>query len=167
MSLPQLPDLIPTTRLRLPLISPAQAADLSAGSRHPSFAPGFPSPHDLAAVGMVRDTDPEAMSWGPRLVIRAHDGLVCGTIGFFGPPDPEEAEVGFGLVEGARGHGVATEALLAVLSEADRCGVKVRARVEPSNTASLKVLSKTGFTELRGGDEDGNLVMGRPGGGPR
>jgi [ribosomal protein S5]-alanine N-acetyltransferase len=38
----------------------------------------------------------------------------------------------------------------------------VRASVEPANTASVRVLAKCGFTQLRGADEDGNLVMARP-----
>ena len=40
------------------------------------------------------------------------------------------------------------------------CGV--RARVEPDNRASIRVLAKAGFTELRGSDEEGHLVMARP-----
>ena len=32
----------------------------------------------------------------------------------------------------------------------------------PDNTASLRVLAKCGFTELRGSNEDGELVMARP-----
>src|SRR5690606_26810329 len=71
-----------TARLTLPLITPAQAADLRAGVRHPSFAPGFPRPDDIDAASLARPDDP----WGPRLVVRSNDGLVCGTIGFFGAP---------------------------------------------------------------------------------
>ncbi len=73
-----------------------------------------------------------------------------------------EAEVGYGLVEDARGHGAATEALRAMLLETDRLGVRVRAGVRPDNAPSLRVLAVCGFTELRGTDEDGRLVMGRP-----
>lgn len=167
-----LPPTILTRRLRLSLVSPAQAAELRAGVRHPSFAPGFPRPDDLAALsliglGLTGGDDPAAAGWGPRLVVRAHDGLICGTIGFFGPPEPEdepEVEVGFGLVEAARGRGVATEALSGLMVEVDRSPIPVRARVAPDNAASLKVLTRCGFTRLRGGDEDGNLVVVRPGG---
>ena len=94
-------------------------------------------------------------SWGPRHIVRSFDGLVVGSIGFFGAPAParrgaEEAEVGFGLVEDARGHGAVTEALRALLEETDRAGVRVRASVRPENRASLRVLAKCGFTQLRG-----------------
>jgi RimJ/RimL family protein N-acetyltransferase len=73
-----------------------------------------------------------------------------------------ETEVGYGLVESARGSGLVTEALVALLAEADGAGVRVRASVAPENKASIRVLAKCGFTGLRGADEDGNLVMVRP-----
>jgi len=38
----------------------------------------------------------------------------------------------------------------------------VRASVEPTNDASIRVLAKCGFTQLRGSNEDGELVMVRP-----
>lgn len=151
-----------TARLTLPLITPAQAADLRAGVRHPSFAPGFPRPDDIDAASLARPDDP----WGPRLVVRSNDGLVCGTIGFFGAPqerdDAPEVEVGYGLVPDARGRGVASEALAALLAVADRAGVRVRARVAPDNSAGLRVLARSGFTQLRETTPDGELVMVRP-----
>lgn len=91
---------------------------------------------------------------------------MLGSIGFFGPPDltheVPETEVGYGLVEEARGWGFASEALRALLAETDEVGVRVRASVRPDNKASIRVLAKCGFTELRGADEDGQLVMARP-----
>ena len=150
-----------TARLSLPLITPAQAADLREGNRHPSFAPGFPRPDDIDAASLASGTP-----WGPRLVVRAHDGLVCGTAGFFGPPDQEtevpEVEVGYGLVPEARGRGVASEVLAALLALADEAAVRVRASVAPDNAASLRVLAKSGFTQLRSTTPEGELVMVRP-----
>jgi ribosomal-protein-alanine N-acetyltransferase len=57
---------------------------------------------------------------------------------------------------------VATEALTVLLDEADRAGVRIRASVLPDNARSIRVLAKCGFTELRGSNEDGELVMARP-----
>ena len=98
--------------------------------------------------------------------MRNGDGMVVGSIGFFGAPiavdDVDETEVGFGLVEDARGHGAVTEALIALLEHTDRAGVRIRASVQPENRASLRVLAKCGFTQLRGSTEDGELVMVRP-----
>jgi RimJ/RimL family protein N-acetyltransferase len=158
-----IPELVTSTRLRLRLVTAAEAADMRTGRRHPDWHPDYPRKDDVDAAGMVRDGDP----WGPRHIVRAFDGQVCGSIGFFGPPDPApdgvlEAEVGYGLVEDARGHGAATEALRALLAEADRAGVRIRASVEPENKASVRVLAKCGFTELRGATPDGELVMVRP-----
>lgn len=155
--------LITTARLRLPLITPAQAADLIGGRQHSSFAPGFPRRDDLDACSLVKEVQP----WGPRLIVRGIDGLVCGTAGFFGLPAPHddgvlEVEVGFGLVPDARGRGVATEALSALAAAADAAGVRVRASVAAENAASLRVLAQCGFTQLRGANEDGQLVMVRP-----
>jgi RimJ/RimL family protein N-acetyltransferase len=157
---------VTTPRLRLEVITLEEAAGMLAGRRRPSWHPAYPGQDDLAAVSMI-GSGATVPGWGPRHVVRAFDGLVVGSIGFFGPPEPAadgvpEAEIGYGLVAEARGHGAATEAVRALLEQTDRVGVRVRASVEPDNTASVRVLAKCGFTGLRGSDGDGNLVMVRP-----
>ena len=148
--------------------APAAAVDARRGRRHP----GRPRPRRLAprlpAPGRPgrRDHVPARATRGRRGTSSAAT-TALGSIGFFGPPEPAadgvpEAEVGYGLVDEARGCGFATEALQALLVETDRAGVRVRASVEPTNTASVRVLAKCGFTELRGANEDGELVMARP-----
>jgi RimJ/RimL family protein N-acetyltransferase len=168
---PRLDPVVSTPRLRLELIGPDEAAGMLAGRRKPSWHPDYPRRDDLDAVSMIAKPAPGGaapdLGWSPRHVVRAFDGLVVGSIGFFGPPSPAadgvlETEIGYGLVEEARGHGVATEAVTGLLAHADRLGVRVRASVAPDNTASVRVLAKCGFTQLRGSDEDGNLVMARP-----
>jgi RimJ/RimL family protein N-acetyltransferase len=166
VSVAALDPVITTPRLRLELITPEEAARMLAGQRKRTWHPDYPRRDDLAGISMI-DADADDLSWSPRHVVRAFDGLVVGTIGFFGPPAPSddgvvEAEIGYGLVEDARGRGVATEAVGAMLAHTDRIGVRVRASVEPGNTPSVRVLAKCGFTQLRGSDEDGNLVMARP-----
>ncbi len=102
--------------------------------------------------------------WGPRYLVARQQAI--GTIGFHAPPWLEptgEVEIGFGLVPSARGHGLGTEAVAALLAEVDAVGVQVRASVGPGNAASLRLLAVGGFTALRGSDEDGRLVLGRPG----
>ncbi|GAB3791516.1 GNAT family N-acetyltransferase [Nocardioides ungokensis] len=158
-----LPAEIPTVRLRLPLITADERDDMLAGRRRPEWHADYPREDDRDAVTMLRDgADP----WGPRHIVRAFDGLVVGSIGFFGPPADRdgtpEAEVGYGLVVDARGHGAATEALRGLLALTDHGGVRVRASVLPDNAPSIRVLAKCGFTELRGANEDGELVMARP-----
>jgi RimJ/RimL family protein N-acetyltransferase len=165
----QPPATIRTARLELPVITPELAADMRAGRRHPDWHPDFPREDDLDGAAMTRaDT-----TWGSRLVVRAADPasgaprLVCGSIGFFGPPRPAddgvpETEVGYGLVPEAWGWGFATEALRALLAHTDEAGVRIRASVAPENAPSLRVLAKCGFTQLRGPNEDGELVLARP-----
>lgn len=152
-----LPALISTARLRLVLVSADDAADMRAGRHQDRWHPHYPRKDDVDASSLVRDgADP----WGPRHIVL--DRLAVGSIGCFGPPVDGETEIGYGLVEAARGRGVATEAVQALVAETERAGVRLRASVAPDNTASLRVLAKCGFTELRGGTEDGELVMARP-----
>ena len=156
-----LPEVVTTERLRLPLWTPEEAADILAGDRREGWHRDYPRQDDRDAATMYRAGDP----WGPRHIVRGTTAL--GSIGFFGPPEdaPDgvpEVEIGYGLVDEAHGWGFATEALTALLVETDRAGVRVRASVAPENSASVRVLAKCGFTELRGSNEDGQLVMARP-----
>ena len=170
-----LPVEIASARLRLPLITAADAAAMRAGHRDPSWHPGYPRPGDVDAASLARDGE----TWGPRHImcdrmsgvpaesgaqraISWGGGLVVGTIGPLGPPEDGEVEVGYGLVEAARGRGLATEALRALLAETDAAGVRVRAGVRPDNGASLRVLAGCGFTELRGSNDEGALLLARP-----
>lgn len=152
----RLPERIETERLRLILVSPDDAADMLAGRRQDRWHPAYPRRDDVDAASLVRPGE----TWGPRHVVLGHQAV--GSIGCFGPPVDGETEVGFGLVADVRGHGVATEALTALVAEAGRAGVRLRASVRPDNRASLRVLARCGFTELRGSNEDGELVMARP-----
>ena len=84
------------------------------------------------------------------------DGAAIGTIGFYGPPD-EQGQVmfGYGLVPEARGAGYATEALAGLVAFC-RSHDEVLAMVadtETSNTASQRVLDKTGFAMVK--EEEG------------
>jgi RimJ/RimL family protein N-acetyltransferase len=155
------PAVVTSERLRLPVWTPEEAADIQAGRSREGWHRDYPSQDDRDAATLYRSGDP----WSPRHIVRGVTTL--GSIGFYGPPEAAadgvpEVEVGYGLVAEARGWGFATEALRALLVETDRLGVRVRASVEPSNSASIRVLAKCGFTELRGGNEDGELVMARP-----
>lgn len=157
---PSLPGLV-TSRLRLVLWDAPTVRAITTGDRQPDWHPDFPREDDVDASSLWHDGDP----WGPRSIV--HDGLVVGSIGFFGPPETAddgvpETEVGYGLVEDARGRGLATEALEALLVPVDRQHVRLRASIEPTNKASLRVAAKAGFTGLRGANEDGELVLVRP-----
>lgn len=156
-----LPVVVTTERLRLPLWTSDDVAAIRGGRRRDGWHPDYPRRDDVDAAGLWHDGDP----WGPRHIVRGVTAL--GSIGFFGPPEPAtdgipETEVGYGLVAEAHGYGFATEALAALLAATDADGVRIRASVEPANAASIRVLAKCGFTQLRGANEDGELVMARP-----
>jgi len=157
--LPELPALLSSERLRLFLVTPADAADMLAGRHQDRWHPDYPRKDDVDAASMIGPDGGEGASWGPRHIVV--DRLAVGSIGCFGPPVDGETEVGYGLVPDARGRGIATEALSLVAAEADRLGVRLRASVDPENAASLRVLAKCGFSDLRGATDDGELVMVR------
>jgi RimJ/RimL family protein N-acetyltransferase len=64
---------------------------------------------------------------------------------------PRVGEVGYSLVQEARGQGYASEALQAVIDEAFVAGEldEVQACIVPENAASRRVLDRTGFREER------------------
>lgn len=159
---------IRTERLVLPLWTAGDVAAIRGGSREGVLGEwhrDFPRPDDVSAATLWREGDP----WGPRSIARGV--TVLGSIGFFGPPEPvpgsgteegvDEVEVGYGLVREAWGWGFATEALQALVAELEP-GIAVRASIQPENKASLRVVAKCGFTQLRGATDDGELVMVRP-----
>ena len=159
-----LPDLIATERLTLPLWTSADVASIRGrGLRQRGWHADFPRRDDIDAASMWRDGD----VWGPRSITRGV--TVLGSVGFFGPPEDvdgvQETEIGYGLVREAWGWGFATEAVKAMVAAAEAEGVRIRASVEPTNAASVKVLAKAGFTQLREATPDGLLVMVRPFGG--
>ena len=148
---------IRTERLVLPLWTAGDVAAIRGGTRDGVLGEwhrDFPRPDDVDAASMWHEGDP----WGPRSIARGV--TVLGSIGFFGPPDGLEVEVGYGLVREAWGWGFATEALQALLAELEP-DIGVRASIQPENKASLRVAAKCGFTQLRGTTDDGELVMVR------
>lgn len=156
---------LPFTPLQTPLAA-IEALDLAAatdivaseddpGARHEDWHPDFPREDDRDGVGMMQ----ELTGWESRQVRRLADGLVVGSIGFFGPPEPAddgvlETEVGFGLVAEARGKGLMGQVLPALLSLSDAVGVRIRAGTLRDNAASLALLRRAGFVDRATPDDD-------------
>jgi len=152
---------VTSERLVLPLWDARTVAAIRTGDRLDGWHRDFPREDDRDAASLWHEGDP----WAPRSIVRGATAL--GSIGFFGPPSPAddgvlETEVGYGLVAEAWGWGFATEALRALLAHTDEAGVRIRASVAPENARSLRVLAKSGFTQLRGPSEEGELVLARP-----
>jgi RimJ/RimL family protein N-acetyltransferase len=106
----------------------------------------FPREDDRdGANGWLRRPDPV---FGNFLIVERASGQAVGTIGFFGPPDETgTVMVGYGLVEPARGHGYATEALraLAAWALAQPEVNRVEADTTHANLPSQRVMERAGM----------------------
>jgi RimJ/RimL family protein N-acetyltransferase len=108
----------------------------------------FPREDDRDGVGAWMSHGDEV--FGNFIIVEQASGQAVGTVGFFGPPDGTGmVMVGYGLVEPARGHGYATEALRALLDYAARqpAARRVVADTEKDNVPSQRVLDKAGFAK--------------------
>lgn len=128
------------------------------GSRLPWFAEGYPRPDDVDAARMVGRGAPE---WSVRHVVRRSDGQAVGTIGFFGPPDDGQVEIGYGLVESARRQGLISDAVRIMLAAAQAAGADVVAHTTDDNVASRATLAKFGFTRQEATNADGENLYTR------
>ncbi|MFR9796126.1 GNAT family N-acetyltransferase [Streptomyces sp. MS06] len=151
---------LPADRLTLQGISPASARDLSLGGDGGfDWAGGGPYQGTRDAAGMLMkayEAGTHRPEWGVFALVRREDGRAVGGLGFHGSPDEDgRAEIGYDLVEAARGQGYATEAVRALAEWAlARDGVRALfATVDRANTPSQRVLGRAGFRKA-GGDEE-------------
>jgi len=106
-----------------------------------------------ASLDEIR-ADPGTRLWGDRLVITTEphgERRVLGSIVFHGKPGADGlAEVAYGVEEGSRGQGIATEATRACVQWAlEQDGVvAVRATTHPWHLASLRVIQKMGMRQV-------------------
>ncbi len=149
--------------VELPLVTPTVAEAMRSGLRDPLWARGFPRQDDVDALGLAAPQGWTERRWGARLVIRRSDGSVVGTCGFVAPPDERgQVEIGYGLVEAARGGGLVTDILLLVVSAAEAAGASVRARAADDNIPSRRALERAGFLLTGRADGQGGLRYERP-----
>ena len=143
---------IVTARLVLRMVSGEDVAAVLGGQQQAGWAKDFPSDGDrviarvLAKYGLPADD--EGRRFGHRLIVERESGLVVGGIGFFGPPQGGEVEIGYGIVPSRQGRGYATEAVRALVADViDLDGVQtVIGNVDLGNVASIRVLEKSGMT---------------------
>jgi RimJ/RimL family protein N-acetyltransferase len=118
-----------------------------------TWAPGYPFADELDVLPLFIDAferhgDPAP--FGLYAVVRSADGAYVGGIGFFGPPEDGVAELGFGLIESARGRGFAAEALAAAIRVAlDNGATSVVADALVDNLASHRTMLNAGMVETR------------------
>ena len=120
------------------------------------WAPDYPFADELDVLpmfiaGFAEHGDPAP--FGLYAIARRSDGVFVGGLGFFGPPENGVAELGFGLVESARGNGYAAEALAAAAGIAFAHGATaVIADALLDNHASHATMRNAGMVETRRDD---------------
>lgn len=157
---------IPAERLTLQGVTPAAAADLVAGGTGGfEWIEGGPVEGTRVGAGMlVKAYEGGTLrpEWGMYVLVRTEDGRALGALGFHAAPDEEgRTEIGYDLVEAARGHGYATEALRALAGWA-RGREDVRslfAVVDEGNVPSQGVVTRAGFARV---SEDGEQFAYEP-----
>ncbi|GAA1634652.1 hypothetical protein GCM10009733_034590 [Nonomuraea maheshkhaliensis] len=137
------------------VLRPWPAGDLAAvldGSRSASWADDFPAEGDRVIAGVIHGQAGLLDPYGHRQVVERESGLVIGSIGLFWPPNHGVVELGYGIVPSRRGLGYASEATRALVEfalTAPEVSV-VRATVELTNPASVRVLEKAGLRRTAG-----------------
>jgi RimJ/RimL family protein N-acetyltransferase len=125
------------------------AAEACVGARFPEAWPNEELiarafPFSLEAIR----TAPDVRLWGDSLVlVKSGPALIVGSVVFHGLPADGIAEVGYGVEEGSRGQGLASEATRACVEWAlAQAGITaVRATTFPWHAASLGVIRKVGM----------------------
>lgn len=157
------PPAIETARLRLVAATLETATATATDATTLERLLGVAVPPDWASAD-VKDVlpgyaeslqaDPGSLGWGPWFTIAPAEGVLVGSIGFYGPPSTEGVvEVGYEIFAPYRGRGYATEALRALLGWAFAHGVRrATARCAPDNVASVAVLRKAGLSCVQRAD---------------
>jgi len=139
-------------------------AEAIVGARLPAGWPtaqlldvGFP--YSRAAIRAA----PAVRLWGDSLVLLRDEPRVIGCVVFHGRPSDGVAEIGYGVEENARGHGIASEATRACLEWAlAQPGVAaVQATTFPWHIASLGVIRNLGMCQVSTREHDtlGELLV--------
>jgi RimJ/RimL family protein N-acetyltransferase len=150
-------------------VHPAAAADLAEGGTGGfEWIAGGPVEGTRVGAGLVfqaYEAGVHRPEWGMFVLVRKEDGLAVGALGYHGAPDEEgRVEIGYDLVEGARGRGHMTDAVRALAGwarERSREPGDVQslfAVVDKVNTPSQNVVSRAGFEKVSddwGDGEDG------------
>jgi RimJ/RimL family protein N-acetyltransferase len=147
-----------TERLTLQGITPAAARDLVMGGDGGFlWLEGGPFEGTREAASFLLKAYEGGVhrpEFGVFVLVRTEDGQAVGGMGFHGVPDEEgRVEIGYDLVEGARGNGYATEALraLADWASAREDVTALFATIDRDNLPSQAVVTRAGF---RGVSED-------------
>ncbi|HPF74619.1 MAG TPA: GNAT family protein [Xanthomonadaceae bacterium] len=161
--------LIPSTtlHLRTELEAPHRLGELLEASVSPDWPCGE---YDQDAMRYflecLESGGTAAEGWYGWYALTPHEPIraLVGAGGYFGPPDENGGvEIGYSILPEWRRHGLATllsETLVARAFDIPtvRC---VRARTTPENTASIRVLERSGFQQCGSLDGDGRIHFER------
>ena len=106
---------------------------------------------------------PGQWEWYAVWMMELKDGTHIGELCFKGLSEDGTAELGYGVAEAYRNRGYAAEAVSALVNWAFRQPgvIGITAEIEASNTASRRVLEKTGFAPTGETGEEGPLYIRR------
>jgi RimJ/RimL family protein N-acetyltransferase len=109
----------------------------------------------LNALDTLAPNDP----WRFYYIVLNDSSTLIGTCGFKQPPDKTGCvEVGYSVLEQYRCRGIASEAVMALMSLAFAKGAsEVAAETFPSLLPSLRVMQKCGMTDVGEGSEPGTV----------
>ena len=153
------PESLETARLVLVTLLPAEIEALIAGDADRAseqtgamFPTGWPNDRDardgLSSHLRALQSDPNQRAWRIRVIVERASNHVVGSINLKGPPSDEgDVEIGWGLIEEARGCGYAFEAASAVMAWAGRqSGVtSISATVPDDNDRSQRLAARLGL----------------------
>jgi len=121
---------------------------------HKVWATDYPTEEELIVAGLALAADSTYVPELPQsFQIRTRSaGEAIGGIGFKATQtlsDITATEIGFSIAESKRGNGYATEAILGIIAIARERGIRfLCAETDSGNTASQRVLTKSGFDKL-------------------
>jgi [ribosomal protein S5]-alanine N-acetyltransferase len=163
----QIPD-IHTERLHLVTLTP-ELLDIQENSPHtlatlfgatiPSRWPGSDwEPHVYTFMRAQFRDNPHTIGWHRYILLPESNTLtMIGTLGSH-PKGPNEAEIGYGILEPWQSKGYATEATRALLNHLFRLGLqRIRAQTFPHLPQSLRVMQKCGMKPAGSGEEPGAI----------
>ena len=110
---------------------------------------------DTDLLPKLADPDNDPLFYTMWIVIEKEEDAIIGGLCFHGEPDATRSvEVGYGIDDGYCSKGYATEALGGLIDwlKADKRVDTLLAETEPTNSASIKVLTKNGFVRSNRGD---------------
>jgi RimJ/RimL family protein N-acetyltransferase len=154
-------NVLSSSRVLLREIPAGEMRPLLKRDRHQPYqwAEGYPTEGTLiAGKAYMRQIDEKRWrpGFGMYQIVRRSDRTIIGDSGFLSAPDPQgRVALGYGLAPSARGHGYATEALIALTRWAlDQPGiVVVTADTSHDNVKSQAVMERAGFREVRSDEE--------------